>query len=48
MMAIPSVVRTHHVHFRLRFFKTISKVGNRLVMARGSRGIILHNKAYNG
>ena len=39
MMAIPSVVRTHHDHFRPRFFKTISKVGNRSVMASGSRGI---------
>jgi hypothetical protein len=41
-------VRRHHVHFRPRFFNTISKAGNRSVMARGSRGIILHNKAYNG
>jgi hypothetical protein len=48
MMAIPWVVPTHHVHFRPRFFKTISKVGYRSVMASGSRGIILHNKAHNG
>jgi len=47
-MAIPSVVRTHHVHFRPRFFKTISKVGNRSVMARGSRGITRINSAYKG
>jgi hypothetical protein len=48
MMAVPSAVHTHHFHFRPRFFKTISKAGNRSGIAKGLQGIILDNKAYEG
>jgi hypothetical protein len=48
MTAIPSLVRTHHLHLRPRFFKTISKVGNRSDIAKGLASIILYDKAYEG
>ena len=48
MMAVPSVVDTHHLHFRPRLFKAVSKVGNRSGMAKESQAIILNNKAYKG
>jgi hypothetical protein len=48
MMAVPSIVDTHHLHFRPRLFKAVSKVGNRSGMAKESQAIILNNKAYKG
>jgi hypothetical protein len=45
MMAVPSVVHTHHLHFRPRFLKLASKIGNRSGIAKASPGIILHKQS---
>jgi hypothetical protein len=48
MMAVPSAVHTHHLHFRPRFLMAISKVGKSIWHSEGLQGIIQPNKAYKG
>jgi hypothetical protein len=40
MMAVPSAVHTHHLHFRPRFLMAISKVGKSIWHSEGLQGII--------
>jgi len=46
-MAVPSVVHTH-ISISAALLQAYFEDWNRSGIAKGSRGIILHNKAYKG